>query len=131
MEVYYEKREYPQGVQFVPVTNFIPGNVYFVQRMDEYNQMFYTQASAVTTYTGYPMEIQNPVPIQTQVPIHIPGPEITTTTTVYTNNNQQQLNCCGCPITARQAKEQHLGITVTSIFFSDGHLFDRVALLFC
>jgi len=103
MEPLFEQREYPTGIQYVQTLNPIPGQVYFVARMDPMNQVYY----APQVYQPAPQMVVQSTTV-TQQPMMQAQPQ----TVVLANSGFG-----GSSAEVASAISLHLGITITCVFF--------------
>jgi len=108
MEVYYEKREYPEGTQYLPVMQPVSGSVYYVMRMDHQNRQYYTQApTATTAYSGASYGTYTPAAAPSYASVQPSQPQVV----VMAGGSPQQSP------EVQNAMGLHLGITITALFF--------------
>jgi len=94
MEPLFERREYPEGVQYIQVPQPVPGLVYYVRRIDEADQIYYAQ--------------------QVFQPLSGTNPQNTNAQIIMSNPQSNLALGVGGPGT--EAFNLHLGITITSLF---------------
>jgi len=103
MEPLFERREYENGTQYwASVAQPIPGQVYYVRRIDEANQIYYAQQTYFPPGMGTNV-LATGMPgmyMQSNVPNNI--------------NNTYQVNST---ISAEEISGLHFGITIVSLFF--------------
>jgi len=107
MEPLFERREYENGTQYwAAVAQPIPGQVYYVRRVDEANQIYYSQQTYFPPGMGTNAFATGMYLQQTNFPNNSP------------NNNYNNYNLNGVsPISAEEMSGLHLGINVTALFF--------------
>jgi len=117
MEVYSEKRESPEGTQYLPVVQPASGNVYYVMRMDHQNRQYYTQAATATT-------AYSAASYGTYTPPAAPS---------YAAAQPQVVVVAGgCPqqnTEVSNAMALHMGITITALFFPNFTVYNRISFL--
>jgi len=95
MEPLFDRREYPDGIRYIQTMQPIPGQAYYVRRVDESNQIYYAQ------------QVYQPAPQATlmQAPSVYPATQILI---APTSSEVASVD---------EALSLHLAITILSIFF--------------
>jgi len=102
---YYEKREYTEGIKYVPVTQFLPGHTYYVKSVDQNNQIFFSPIQTINNTSTAPSPYYPPPP--NPYPPQQPYTTIQSPLLSNTTISREELD---------SARALHLGITITSIF---------------